>query len=357
MFCVVGLEEEGKWLDWLDGFENKDIYYYPNYCRLNLENGEGIPFAAYYEDAHGQVLYVYLERNIADLSWLKARDQWTKYRDIVTPYGYVGPLVSCKEGNRKQLLAGFRNQFDKFCQEQKIVSEFIRFHPLLKNHLDLPSSLEVEFNRFTVTVDLSQGENKIWENMHSAFRNRTRKALKKGVTVTFSKTEEDLREFQRLYYLTMDKVNADKYYYFPTSYFKNLLDFGVDFVLANAWYGGKIIASGLILCCRPFMHRHLAGSDSDYLHFAANNLVDFETIKYGAEKGYKYLHIGGGNSSNDKDSLFRYKKNMAPDGLKEFWVGKKIHIDEVYKHLSSQWQESVPGSKVDMDFFPIYRWS
>jgi len=228
---------------------------------------------------------------------------------------------------------------------------------LLKNHLDLPSSLEVEFNRFTVTVDLSQGENKIWENMHSAFRNRTRKALKKGVTVTFSKTEEDLREFQRLYYLTMDKVNADKYYYFPTSYFKNLLDFGVDFVLANAWYGGKIIASGLILCCGPFMHRHLAGSDSDYLHFATNNLVDFETIKYGAEKGYKYLHIGGGNSSNDKDSLFRYKKNMAPDGLKEFWVGKKIHIDEVYKHLSSQWQESVPGSKEDMDFFPIYRWS
>lgn len=355
MLSVIDIYQEDRWQEWLAGFSEKDIYYLPAYCRVCMEYGDGFPCAAFYEDTNGKVFYVFLQRDISGLPWLGNNSAWAGYSDIVTPYGYGGPLISCRDGRRTELLAAFREEFDRYCRGHKIVNEFIRFHPLLENHPDF-TNLNVEFNRPTIAVDLHLGRDKIWHGMAKTYRNRIRKALKSGITVDFSNTSEDLREFIRLYRLTMDKNNADKYYYFDDQYFKNLRNLLKDhFVIANARIGGETIAAGIILCYESFMSYHLEGSDPEKLHLAPNNLLNFEIACYGIKQGVSLFHIGGGRGR--EDSLYKSKKALAPDGVREFWVGWKIHLEKEYRNLENLWKQNNGGRDINHGFFPVYRYS
>ena len=60
-----------------------------------------------------------------------------KWYDFVTPYGYGGPLITeVEDGAKEQLVKAFYEEFSRYCAEQKIVSEFVRFHPIAQNALD-----------------------------------------------------------------------------------------------------------------------------------------------------------------------------------------------------------------------------
>lgn len=355
MFSVININHEKKWIDWLAGFPEIDIYYLPNYHRLCMENGNSYPFAAYYEDENGRVFYPFLEREIAGITWLKNKKPWRAYKDIITVYGYSGPLVNSPNGRSKELLSAFRKAFNVYCQDRKIVSEFIRFHPLLQNHADQPSDIQTEFNRYTVVVDLQGGPEKIWMNLSKSCRNKVRKARKNQVKAFFPKSDSDLKDFIHLYHLTMQKVQAEKYYYFSPHYFSNLKNlFPKEFLLAKACLDNQTIASGILFCHGPFINFHLSSSNPEMLHLAPNNLLDVEVANYGAKNGFKYLHLGGGYRGND--SLFKYKKSLAPNGQREFWTGQKIHLENEYKYLENLWMERANPSKTDPPkIFPVYR--
>ena len=63
--------------------ENIDLYFDENYGKLyeKCEKGEAIIFE--YEDENGKISNQFIKRKIFD----------TEYFDIVTPYGYGGPVI------------------------------------------------------------------------------------------------------------------------------------------------------------------------------------------------------------------------------------------------------------------------
>lgn len=357
MFSIIDISQQHKWFHWLEGFPERDVYYLPDYLAICIKAGDGYPYAAYYEDENGRVFYPFLERTISDIPWLADTTEWqeyTDYKDIATPYGFGGPLISCQEEKRRKLVTAFREEFNRYCQENKIVSEFIRFHPLLNNHLGFEDNLNIQFNRPTVVMELQQGQEKIWENMSKECRKKTRKAIRNGVCVDFSSTEKDLDEFIRLYHLTMGKLKAQNHYYFNNDYFYSLRNqLNREFLLVNSRINGITAASSIFFCCGSFMGCHLRASDPSTHEFAPNNLLLFEAACYGAEKGFKYLHLGGGYSEND--SLFDFKKGFAPNGICEFWIGRKIHIENIYLSLENLFRKRNNNPFVDTDFFPAYR--
>ena len=83
--------------------------------------------------------------------------------DIITPYGYGGHLT---QNSSEQIIQDFRLEFDEYCQKNNIISEFIRFHPLLKNHEYLEGLIDVVFDRETVYIDLTKSEGEILSNYH-----------------------------------------------------------------------------------------------------------------------------------------------------------------------------------------------
>lgn len=51
-------------------------------------------------------------------------------------------------------MKGFEKAFGEYCQENQVVSEFVRFHPLVENAMDFQSCCEVAHSRNTVGTDL-----------------------------------------------------------------------------------------------------------------------------------------------------------------------------------------------------------
>lgn len=87
-----------------------------------------------------------------------------------------------------------------------------------------------------------------------------------------------------------------------------------------------------------YFHYHLAGSLKETLKFAPNNLLLWEAIKYAHEKGYKRMHFGGGLTNSMDDNLFRFKSSFSKERA-DFYIGKRVHNEEVYDYLIGKWEE------------------
>ena len=112
----------------------KDIYFNPKYGKLYEKVEKGKLVCWEYECDEGKIYHQFILREIPDMA-----DNKTWY-DIVSPYGYGGPVVEfCKEGKESYLLEKFEQEFEKYCEENNIVSEFVRFHPIAENGVTFQS--------------------------------------------------------------------------------------------------------------------------------------------------------------------------------------------------------------------------
>jgi len=334
-----------------------DIYFYPEYLKIWEDYGDGEVQAFLYESELGKVFYTYLIREIP------FDNKNENYYDITTPYGYGGPLIlDCKTNNKFLLLAEFRNAFNQYAKEEGIISEFIRFHPLIKNHvLFVDQDIECEFNRNTVFIDLDNSrdaDKALLMNMKPQTRNKVRQTLKNGINIIF-KTEpslEDIKNFISLYKLTMGRLNAPEYYFFSLEYFLNcftLLKNNIE--LAFVKMEDQIISASIFLFSKKMAHYHLSGYLSEYNKYRPNNFLLYSAgLRYG-EMGKKYFHLGGGYRGND--SLYSFKKGFNKNGILDFYIGKKIHNIEIYNLIVEKWKiENNLDSSFTSDYFPLYRY-
>lgn len=348
---VLDLGRPDAWLEAIESAGAQDVYYQPHYSRMLEANGEGTPRLAWLRCQDGVAVYPFLMRSIA------IEGAPTDLHDIVSPYGYGGPVIRARsvEG-AANVAAKFIRLFHGYCLDAGIVSEFIRFHPLLGNSDLFVDLIPTEYVRDTVYVDLQVSLDAIWqESIDGRTRNAVRKAQKLGVSVTCSATD-GISDFVRLYRATMDRLSADQYYYFSDSYFDALRDIVLNWgVLIQAIYEGQVVASAVFLRGDSFLHYHLSASRAEYRSIQAGSLLLWEAIKWGQARRLSLFHLGGGYSGNE-DSLFRFKAGFSPRRAK-FIVGKVIHDDRRYKSLVSLASKKAAGDSLPPAgrYFPAYR--
>ncbi len=328
-----------------------DVYFLPAYGKLNekIEGGRVQTFD--FRCAFGQIRSVYIKREIPFVL------DGVQYFDAVTPYGYGGPVV-LEASDREKLLACYSEAYREKCREERIVDEFVRFHPLAENALDFRDLYEVSFNRHTIAVDLTE-DTYLYSQFTPDCRNMIRKAAKKGVVTQVDENCEHLEEFIQLYYATMEKNFASSYYYFEKSYFEGLKNSeAFRLILINAYVENEIIASSMFMRSDENMHYHLSATNPEYYSFASNNAILALACEYGHEQRLKNLHLGGGLSADEKDPLLRFKRNFGRQdkNLKDFYLGKAIFLPEVYEKLCSLTREAGQENEQDLgNFFPAYR--
>ena len=324
-----------------------DIYFEPEYGKLNEQIEGGVAETFRFACEYGTVQSVFIKREVPYLI------DGVQYYDAITPYGYGGPVViECVD--REKLVEAYGKAYRRYCVEQKIVDEFVRFHPLAGNDLDFGEAYDTTYNRHTIAVDLTD-DNYSAVQFTPDCRNMIRKAEKKGVRLEIDTECRCMDDFIRMYYATMDKNNASKYYYFSREYFDGLKSIDCHkLILINGFVEDKIISSAMFMCSDEYMHYHLAATEPEYYAYSANNIILAKAIEYGREMGLKWLHLGGGLSSDEKDRLFKFKRNFGrtENNLKDFYIGKAVFMPEVYEKLCKIAKEN--GIKND-GFFPAYR--
>jgi lipid II:glycine glycyltransferase (peptidoglycan interpeptide bridge formation enzyme) len=347
---ILDIEHIDDWQNALDSVAMRDVYFVPLYLQMVSKNGDGIPKLAWLRCSHGNVIYPFLVRPIS----INGKD--TGCYDITSPYGYGGPILrGTNRHNGESLAAEFIQQFHDYCTEKNIVTEFIRFHPLLRNANVFSGLVPVEHIRNTVYVDLQGSLEGIWNDTVSGkTRNAIRKAKKSGVSVRYSRAD-GISRFVNLYHGTMKRLEADTYYYFTEPYFDHLGQLiDESGTLIEAVHKSEVIASIVVLVGDVFSHYHLSASDTEFRKLQANSLLLWEAIKWSKEQGLSLMHLGGGYSASE-DSLFKFKAGFSPCTA-EYHVGKVIHDTNKYAELVTE----VLGDKRreafdNINFFPAYR--
>lgn len=346
MLKVFTIEQAKEWDEIVDSFEQRDAYYYSGYQKAFMIHGDGQPMLFYYEDGKTRAINVAMKRDIAKHKYFQELEG-NKYFDLATPYGYGGFIV---EGENIEKLD---EEYSDYCTQNSIISEFVRFHPVLNNKLKLIELYDISDLGPTITMDISD-KDLIWQNIHSNNRNKIRKATREGVTIHNGNSEELYHAFIKMYNKTMDKNDATNYYYFEKAFYDSIReDFGDKSTLFYAMFDNKIIAMSIILFSNTGMHYHLSASDMEYRNKAATNLLLYEAACWGCDKGYKTFHLGGGVGSKE-DSLYSFKKSFNKNSNTTFSIGRKIFDKESYDKLVEIRKEESSFNK-ETSFFPLYR--
>jgi len=346
------ITDKENWDKTINNFTDKDVYFLYGYFVPFKNHGNGEPHLFYFESGNGKVAYPFLLRDVSDSKNLKGKIDKKKYFDIISVYGYGGPLYelfrSCKDIDL--LKKEFFSAFSEYCKKNNIISQFDRFHPLLKNQLFYYGYSELMKIRKTVHMDIKDKE-KIWTNMDSKCRNMIRKAEKNGVEIEIDYGIKYLNKFKHMYIETMKRNNSDVYYLFYDNFFNDIFRYLHDnVILVNAFYNEKIISSSIILTYDKYLHYHFSGSLEEYKKLQANSLLLYKVAKWGCERGFEIFHLGGGYES-EKDSLYKFKKSFNKYSDNNFFIGKKIHDQIEYEKLT----ELSDMKFLKSSYFPKYR--
>ena len=344
MLSIYTMDRSNEWDNVVRTFEKYDTYWLSGYVKAFQLHGEGEPLLFHFDNGEVRGINVVMKRDVANCKSFKGVIPENTYFDFSTPYGYGGWLIEGE--NPKPLFI----EYEKWCRENGIISEFVRFHPVIENHIACEKIYEAVPLGEVVTMDISDDET-IWANITSKNRNMIRKAQKNGIRIYNGRYEDIFKVFREIYNETMDKDSADEYYYFGEEFYKSILDdLPYNAQMFYAMYEGQVIAASIMLMANGMMNYHLSGSRREFSGLAPTNLLLYEAAKWGCFNGYKTLYLGGGVGSAE-DGLFKFKKAFyRPEELKRFVIGKKIFDQDKYNELTLL-RKDLPES----GFFPKYR--
>ncbi len=340
------LEQSEEWEKVVRSFHNYDVYYLPGYAKAFELNGDGNAELIYYlsQDESTKGINVIMKRDIHDFKLLSDVTVEKMY-DIVTPYGYGGWLIE-GEGIEQLVI-----EYEKWAKQNRIVSEFVRFHPILNNHLDI--LYDETYLGDTVCIDTTS-PTVIWSNFSGRNRGKIRKAVKLGQRVYWSRDPRIIDDFMDIYRATMDKDSAEDYYYFKKNFYESVMEeLKYNALFFYSMLGQEITAIALFLFCNGQMHYHLSASRQEYRNYQATNLVIAEAAMWAWKNGYKILHLGGGLGAKH-DNLYMFKKLFNKNKDIKFYIGKKIYNEEAYYKLVEKRKQEV-GFNENTSYFPVYR--
>ncbi len=322
-----------------------DIYFTREYAMVNelVETGE----AKFFEirSKNGHITHSAIKREI------HTTVEGEKYYDLISPYGYGGPIIH-EASNREKLIEEFEECFSIYCNNNNIVSEFVRFHPVFENHVDMKGIYDISYMRQTVGTDFKKFEDTFQNEFSRTARTRIRKRLRDDrFTFHVDRGFEDIEEFINIYNHTMERHNASQFYYFNKEYFHALKDkFHENILTISVKFENRIIAMGLYFLSGDIIHDHLNGTDPDYLEFSPAYLLKYASMMWGVENGYSLIHYGGGVSNAEDDPVLHFKKRFSKHTEFEFYIGKRIWNEKVYSQLCN-----LRGMDTNRAFFPAYR--
>jgi lipid II:glycine glycyltransferase (peptidoglycan interpeptide bridge formation enzyme) len=277
--------------------------------------------------------------------------------DVTCPYGYPGPLLapapaSAGEDFLRRAIAAFVDGL----RQRRIVSAFVRLHPLLP----LPPSPLAEAGCVvqhgeTVFIDLTRSNEELWQETQRHVRRDIARARRAGYVARIDETWEHFDEFVDVYHENMRRLGAHDFYFFSRDHFRQLrAALGDRLHLCVVEIDGQIACAGIATEVRGIVQTHLSGTRTAFLRHSPTKLrIDF-LRRWAKERGNRLLHLGGGLGSRT-DGLFAFKAGFSKDRA-AFSTWRLITDVPAYRALTAQW-EANHGLPADdpTGFFPPYR--
>ncbi|WP_341215362.1 GNAT family N-acetyltransferase [uncultured Wocania sp.] len=331
---------------------NNNIYYAYSHLKYFQNETDSLKYFLFKINDSSKILMPLIFRE------LTLNNENTKYYDVITPYGYSGPLYN--DNIDEEHLHAFWKAVDNWYKKNNVVTEFIRFS-LTKNHKGYSGHLIKSL--LNVKGLLCTNFEDQWTSFSSKVRNNYRKAVSFNLTCNIFKGNEISKDIIKLFFdiytKTMVRRNAKGIYFFSLNYFENLILNNLnEFSIAFAYIDDIPISAELIIKNNNTIFAFLGGTDSNYFHYRPNDYLRVEIIKWAIKENLESYVLGGG--LKDGDGLYKSKKYLFPKNEDiPFCTGRKIINQKIYNKIINGLDveyTNVSNLIQNADsFFPIYR--
>lgn len=225
---------------------------------------------------------------------------------------------------RRMVSVSVRDRGGPISHNQEALSELLKYaidlakerkcdYLELKNINALPKSinddlgLEQRQSFIQTQIKIDANKENMWNRLQK--RKAIRKAKKEGVVVRWSNNKQGIEEFYRLFVSTRHRLGVPVFSYnLFESIYKNFVSRGwAGCILAE--YKNRFIAGLVFFSYKDTIIEAYAAADQRFLILRPNDLLIWELLCWGADKGFRIYDMGCEIQSNE--SLLRFKSQWG----------------------------------------------
>ena len=310
-----------------------DIYYYPSFLEIDAKIQKGTYEIFFFRKGNEVLIYPYIKLPFEE-------EKFKEYFDLSSPYGYCGPYCTSDSIFQEAEIA-FIDYIKNNC-----VTEFVRYHYLYNEQHKFAQQIQNLQNRTVVTLNTTIDWDTIWtKEFSSTNRNLIRKLEKEEYVFVLTNEIEDLLGFTDMYYSTMKNAGASDFYFFDKDLINRLYtDLGEKIFLVKVEKENVVYSYSLFFISGGIGTYYLSARNVEYSKVPATNYLLAKAAELVKEKGATILNFGGGLTNEQDDYLFKFKRNFSKE-TKEFFIGKRIHNNEIYNQIKEDWIEKYGTEK------------
>jgi hypothetical protein len=356
-------EDARRWTALIDKLppQRRDVHFLPEYGRIYRDTYGFEPLLAVYSEENDYIVQPLVRRSLSNLPFLAGAADALAYSDIANPYGYGGPVSSSDDPvTGHALYKKFSERFAAWCDQSDVASEFASLHPFMVDHQRslVDGCLAPRFEKNVVSIDLTQAD--FTSALRKGHRSSIAAARKSGARIEkVETTARNLVDLSEMYNATMVRRRAADRWLVPENYFENCarhLGTGRS-SLFFAIVDGKAESGCLLMHDFATAYYHFAGTYATRPNLGINNLMVYETAIWARSANFDRYHLGGGVTSNDDDSLLRFKSGFS-DRRVPLYTYFCIRNKGVYDRLCERkrvYELTTAGAESQSDFVPLYR--
>ena len=326
MIIEIGIDEKKQWNEIVRSFPRYDVFYLYEYVFAfmseNKSNGE--PILLLYEKDSDRAINVVFKRDISLDEHLEGKVKEKQYYDLITPYGYGGFMGDIQDYDL------LNQEYTDYCREKGYVCEFVRFELFSDYYAHYDGVTESRTHNVVRSLEAPLDE--IWMD----FKQKVRKNVKRANTYNLEKLSSKIPESILMIFLestmepwiaAMRKLSIIS----QKDFSRNLNQMKENIMYFHVVHEGNIISTELVIYGAENAYSYLGGTNREFFDMRPNDFLKYEIIKWAKEKGLRNFVLGGGYGSDD--GIFQYKTCLAPHGIKDFYIGRKVLDVSAYDEL------------------------
>lgn len=332
-----------------------DLYHLPDFVKFSTRWQEpGAPWGFVATEADRVLFVPLVVRPIPDA--IADGEAWF---DATGPRGYPGPIIGpAVVGTDDAFVERAMEAFAAVLRERRIVTAFIRCHPLLSppsETLSLAGTV-VEHGE-SVSIDLTQSADEAWGGIRENHRRAITRAQRDGYQVRIDESWQRLPEFVGIYAAAMERLGAAEQWRLPYEYFADLrAAVGTQVHLIVVEKGDELAAASLLSEVDGIVEYNLSATSIHHTNASPTKLLIEHASRWARQRGNRTFHLAG--SLHHDDALIHFKRGFSP--LRHPVASWRVLADpDAYRRLVER-RGALAGSSatpdgVGVEFFPAYR--
>ncbi|MET1054843.1 MAG: GNAT family N-acetyltransferase [Pedobacter sp.] len=338
---VLGIEDREQWITLLEQAVTYDFPHTWSYHNLHRDYGKPL-------------LFVYRENDhFVGITFIKRKVPNFDCYDLTSVYGYSGPFSNVPFTELGPAYAErFKNAFQAFLQEEKIVTVFSGLNPFMDQLPLLRALGGIKDNGKTVVIDLRLSLEDQRRQYRRNLMTKLNAGRKRGWKLREGGTAGDIEVFVELYGSAMERLHASARYRFDAAYVARLLsatDFDAHMLFLDDENGYPICAT-IVIAEGRVLQAFLLATRDEYRYLSPAKVLTEEMTLLGRELGMHYFNLGGGLGFVE-DSLYHWKCGFSKLTL-DYKTWRYVANEPLYETIISH---SGIDPESAADFFPLYR--